>query len=402
MKILVINTGSSSLKYQLLDMEDETVMASGVIERIGEENSQVTHKQLPGQAGKNSIVMKRPVANHSEGLHLSIDLIIDKHHEVIGSTGEIVAVGHRVVQGGEAFSKAPLIDQTVIASIREYNPLAPLHNPANLTGIEVSGQILPAIPQVAVFDTEFHQTMPPAAFLYPLPYDYYKELGIRRYGFHGTSHKYVFTQAANEMGQHPDETNAITLHLGNGCSMAAIKRGACVDTSMGMTPLAGLMMGTRCGDIDPAILFHLAIQKGMTAAEISGVLNGESGLKGICGSNDMRDIRNQASAGSKMAALALDMFAYRAKKYIGAYCAVLGRVDTIVFTAGIGENDIVARQEICQGLEGIGIEIDADANAALQECHGPVHKTDSPVQIRVIPTNEELQIARETAAVLTC
>ena len=402
MIILVINTGSSSLKYKLLDMAPETVLAAGVIERIGDQNALVIHKRHPGQDGENTLRLEQAVSDHSDGLHLAIDLIIDADQGVIHSIGNIDAVGHRVVQGGESFNETTLIDDRVIAAIRSCNPLAPLHNPANLVGIEVAGQLLPGIPQAAVFDTEFHQTLPPAAFLYPLPYHYYKKMAIRRYGFHGTSHKYVFRQAAAEMGQRPGDTNAITLHLGNGCSMAAIKRGACVDTSMGMTPLAGLMMGTRCGDIDPAILFHLAIQKGMTAAEISGVLNGESGLKGICGSNDMRDIRNQASAGSKMAALALDMFAYRAKKYIGAYCAVLGRVDTIVFTAGIGENDIVARQEICQGLEGIGIEIDADANAALQECHGPVHKTDSPVQIRVIPTNEELQIARETAAVLTC
>ena len=401
MIILVINTGSSSLKYQLLEMEDETVLASGVIERIGEENSQVTHKRLSRQDGEDTIILKQTVADHSEGLHLSIDLIVDKDHGVIGSTSEIDAVGHRVVQGGESFNKATLIDDKVILAVSEYNSLAPLHNPANLTGIEVSEQILPGIPKVAVFDTEFHQTMPPAAFLYPLPYSYYEEMGIRRYGFHGTSHKYVFTQAAGEMGQSPAETNAITLHLGNGCSMAAVEAGKCIDTSMGMTPLAGLMMGTRCGDIDPAIIFHLAGHEGMAVEDILEVMNEESGLKGICGSNDLRDIRRQALKGKEMAALALDMFAYRVKKYIGAYCAVLGRVDTIVFTAGIGENAPLTRQEICQGLEGLGIEIDPVANQALHNCHGPVHKKGSRVQIRVIPTNEELQIARETAALLS-
>jgi acetate kinase len=401
MKILVINTGSSSLKYQLLDMDHETIMASGVIERIGDTNSLVTHRKFPGQHGEEKVVINRSVADHNEGLHLSIDLIIDKDKGVISSISEIGAVGHRVVQGGEAFSKATVIDDTVISAIRECNSLAPLHNPANLTGIEVSEQILPGIPKVAVFDTEFHQTMPPAAFLYPLPYSYYEEMGIRRYGFHGTSHKYVFMQAADEMGQDHAETNAITLHLGNGCSMAAVKGGRCIDTSMGMTPLAGLMMGTRCGDIDPAIILHLARHAGMAVEEISKIMNGESGLKGICGSNDMRDIRTQASKGNAMAALALDMFSHRVKKYIGAYCALLGRVDTLVFTAGIGENDPLMRLAICNGLEGIGIEIDPAANQTLQHCHGPVHKKGSRVQIRVIPTNEELQIARETAAVLS-
>ena len=401
MKILVINAGSSSLKYQLLAMNPEMVMASGMIERIGEKKSLLIHKKFPGQEGEEEIVRNRCVVSHDEGLRLAIGLLVDKPTGVIGGIDKIDAVGHRVVQGGEAFSRAILIDDRVTAAIRECNPLAPLHNPANLTGIEVSGQLLPTIPQVAVFDTEFHQTIPPEAFLYPLPYGYYKEMGIRRYGFHGTSHKYVFRQAAAELGQNPDKTNAITLHLGNGCSMAAVKGGACVDTSMGMTPLAGLMMGTRCGDIDPAIIFHLAGHEGMAVEEISEVMNGESGLKGICGSNDMRDIRNQASKGDELATLALNMFAYRVKKYIGAYYAVLGRLDALVFTAGIGENDPLARQAICRGLEGLGIKIDPTANQALQDRHGPVHKKGSRVQIRVIPTNEELQIARETAAVLS-
>jgi acetate kinase len=401
MIILVINTGSSSLKYQLLEMEHETVLAAGMVERIGEPNARVKHQGHPGQDREYTLNLEQAVADHTEGLHLAIDLIVDGDHGVLQDIGEIDAVGHRVVQGGESFSRTTRIDDRVITAVRNCNPLAPLHNPANLVGIEVAGQLLPGIPQAAVFDTEFHQTMPPAAYLYPLPYRYYEKMGIRRYGFHGTSHKYVFRQAAAEMGQAPGDTSAITLHLGNGCSMAAVKNGACVDTSMGMTPLAGLMMGTRCGDIDPAIIFHLAEEKGIALAEISKILNGESGLKGICDNYDMRDIRRQAAEGDQMAALALEMFAYRIKKYIGAYCAVLGRVDTLVFTAGIGENDCQARADICQGLEGLGIEIDLKANRVLADCHGPIHKKDSRVQIRVIPTNEELQIARETAAVLS-
>jgi len=400
MLILVINTGSSSLKYKLINMDHETVLASGVIERIGEHNARVTHKKFPEQEKSETIVTKHAVKDHHQGLHLSISLMTDRESGVIRSIGEIDAVGHRVVQGGKAYSRATVIDDTVVDAIKERNPLAPLHNPANVTGIEISRKILPGIPQVAVFDSGFHQTMPPESFLYPLPYDYYRKKGIRRYGFHGTSHKYVFSQAAADMGRRPDKTSVISLHLGNGCSMAAIRKGRCIDTTMGLTPLAGLMMGTRCGDIDPAIIFHLAGHEGMSLNEISEILNNHSGMKGICGHNDMRDVRQLASQGDKMARLALDMFAYRIKKYIGAYCAVLGRVDALVFTAGIGENDTSVREDICLGLEGLGIEIDPEANRSLAGGHGPAHKAGSRVQIRVIPTNEELQIARETAAVL--
>ena len=401
MIILVINTGSSSLKYKLLNMAPETVLAAGVIERIGEQNSLVTHRKFPEQDRAETIVSERTVADHREGLHLSIKLLTGPDTGVISSITEINAVGHRVVQGGQAYSQATVIDDTVVSAIKERYPLAPLHNPANAAGIEIARQILPDIPQVAVFDSGFHQTMPPEAFLYPLPYDYYKKIGIRRYGFHGTSHKYVFRQAADDMGRHPGGTNAITLHLGNGCSMAAVQGGRCVDTSMGLTPLAGLMMGTRCGDIDPAVIFHLAGHAGLALGKISEILNNDSGMKGICGSSDMRDIRTLAAKGDKMAILALDMFAYRIKKYVGAYCAVLGRVDVMVFTAGIGENDVQIRKEICRGLEGLGIQIDPEANRSLPDCHGPIHKKGSRVQIRVIPTNEELQIARETVAVLS-
>jgi len=400
MIILVINTGSSSLKYQLLKMEHETVLAAGVVERIGEPYALVVHKGHPGREQETTFEREQAAADHRAGLHLALDLLVDAKQGVLTSAGDIDAVGHRVVQGGESFQQATLINDRVLAAIQNCNSLAPLHNPANLVGIEVAAQLLPDIPQAAVFDTEFHQSMPPVAFLYPLPYSHYQDMAVRRYGFHGTSHKYVFGQAAAEMGRPPARTNAITLHLGNGCSMAAVQNGKCVDTSMGMTPLAGLMMGTRSGDIDPAIIFHLAAEKGLSMDQISDLLNKESGLKGICGSNDMRDIRRLAAAGQANAALALEMFAYRIQKYIGAYCAVLGRVDTLVFTAGIGENDFQAREDICMGLEGLGIEIDPQLNRDLENRHGPVHRASSRVQIRVVPANEELQIARETKALL--
>jgi len=401
MIILVINTGSSSLKYKLLEMAHETVLAAGVVERIGEPNALVVHQRHPGRAQETTFEQKQAVPDHRASLHVALDLLVDAQQGVLSGAGDIDAVGHRVVQGGEAFRQATLINDRVLTAIEKCNSLAPLHNPANLVGIEVAARLLPDIPQAAVFDTEFHQSMPPVAFLYPLPYSLYQEMAVRRYGFHGTSHKYVFGQAAAEMGRPPAQTNAITLHLGNGCSMAAVQNGKCVDTSMGMTPLAGLMMGTRSGDIDPAIIFHLAAEKGLRADQISDLLNKASGLKGICGSNDMRDIRRQAAAGKANATLALEMFAYRIRKYIGAYCAVLGRVDTLVFTAGIGENDCQAREDICMGLEGLGIEIDPELNRNLENSHGPVHRATSRVQIRVVPTNEELQIARETKALLT-
>lgn len=401
MIILVINTGSSSLKYQLLEMKHETILAAGVVERIGEPNALVVYKAHPGQDQETTFKREQTVADHGAGLHLALDLIVDAELGVLDGTGDIDAVGHRVVQGGEAFQQATLLNERVLASIQDCTSLAPLHNPANLVGIKVAAQLLPDIPQAAVFDTEFHQSMPPVAFLYPLPYGLYRDLGVRRYGFHGTSHKYVFGQAAMEIGRPANRTNAITLHLGNGCSMAAVKNGKCVDTSMGMTPLAGLMMGTRSGDIDPAIIFHLATEKGLRVDQISDLLNKESGLRGICGSNDMRDIRRQAAVGQANANLALEMFVYRIKKYIGAYCAVLGRVDSLVFTAGIGENDSQVREDICMGLEGLGIEIDPELNRKLENSHGPVHRATSRVQIRVVPTNEELQIARETKALLT-
>ena len=400
MKVFVVNAGSSSLKYQLLAMDTETVLAAGLVERIGEEAGRVTHKRFPGTETESQVVIDGAVADHQVAMHRVIDLITDPDSGVIAKAAEIDAIGHRVVQGGEAFNRSIVVDAAVKAAVRANNPLAPLHNPANLTGIEVAESLFAGTPNVAVFDTEFHQTMPAAAFLYALPYRCYQELRIRRYGYHGTSHKYVAGQAARLMGRAPGQTNLITVHLGNGCSMAAVAGGRCVDTSMGMTPLAGLMMGTRSGDIDPAIIAYIAKQEGLSVREIDDLLNKESGLKGICGANDMRDIHCRAAAGDDKARLALEMFAYRVKKYIGAYVAVLGRVDAVVFSAGIGENDDVIRAMICQGLEGLGICLDAAKNRASGGAR-PIHANDSRVAVWVIPTNEELQIARDTVAALS-
>jgi acetate kinase len=305
-----------------------------------------------------------------------------------------------VVQGGELFSSAILIDAAVKDAIEENNPLAPLHNPANLTGITVSEELFPGTPNVAVFDTEFHQTMPPKAYLYALPYEYYKELKIRRYGFHGTSHKYVAKNVAKAMKKNQKDINVITVHLGNGGSITAVEKGKCIDTSMGMTPLAGVMMGSRCGDLDPAIAMYIAQEKNISAKEVDTILNKQSGLIGICGMNDMRDIHEAAASGNEMAKLAVDMFAYRVKKYIGAYFAALGNLDAIAFTAGIGENDDIIRAAVCRDMEGLGLEIDLQANVGRISTEKRISKDSSKVQIWVIPTNEELQIAQDTVSII--
>lgn len=400
MNVLVINAGSSSLKYQLLNMEKETVMATGLVERIGDKTGTITHKKING-SGEEKTVIERPFNDHKEAMHLAVDLITDPEKGVISDKKEIFAIGHRVVQGGEQFNTSIRINESIKQAIKDNNPLAPLHNPANLVGIEVAEELFPGTPNVAVFDTEFHQTMPPKAFLYALPYEYYKELRIRRYGFHGTSHKYVAHKAASLLGKKPEDINIITVHLGNGCSMAAVKKGKCVDTSMGMTPLAGVMMGTRSGDFDPAIIPYLVKHKGMNVDDIDNVLNKQSGLKGICGMNDMRDIHAKTEQGDEMAKLALEMFVYRVKKYIGSYTAVLGTVDVIAFTAGIGENDDVARRDICEDMEGLGISVDTEKNKGRFGSPQPIHKEGSKVQVWVIPTNEELQIAQDTVATLS-
>ncbi len=399
MIVLVINAGSSSLKYQLLDMVENKVMASGVVERIGEDVGCVTHKKFTGTAPEK-FIREEKIADHRNAMHLVTELIVDENSGVIKGKDEIDAIGHRVVQGGEDFRAAVIIDADIKKVIEKNNPLAPLHNPPNLMGIEVAEALFPGIANVAVFDTEFHQSMPARAFLYALPYDFYEKMRVRRYGFHGTSHKYVARTAAVHMDKPLSTLNLITVHLGNGCSMCAVEKGRCIDTSMGMTPLAGVMMGTRTGDIDPAIQRYLMENTGMSADELDTVFNKQSGLKGICGMNDMRDIHGAAAKGDGRAALALDMFTYQVKKYIGAYIAALGRVDAVIFTAGIGENDDIVRAGVCANLSGLGIELDIEKNQGRISDPKAIHTADSRVQIWVIPTNEELQIAREVVEII--
>jgi acetate kinase len=400
MKILVINTGSSSIKYELFDMDHCKILAGGLAEKIGEESSILTHKRtLPnGESEKN--VDENTIADHYEGLNRIVGLLVDPEHGVIADKSEISAVGHRVVHGGETFHSTTIIDEDVIAAIMENIPLAPLHNPPNLMGIEVAGSIFPDAPQVAVFDTGFHQTIPSHAFLYAIPYEMYERHKIRRYGFHGTSHAYVSEQAAEYLGRPLTELNLITIHIGNGASMTAIKNGKSVDTSMGMTPLAGLVMGTRSGDIDPALPFFMADHLGISLQEINRLLNKESGLKGLCGTNDMREVIENMKKGDKQAAMALDVYVYRIKKYIGAYFAALEVVDAVIFTAGVGEHAPLIREKSCQGLNRLGIEIDANKNAVPGGSIREISSPNSEVKVLVIPTNEELEIARETKKVI--
>jgi acetate kinase len=401
MKILVINCGSSSLKYQLIDMTTQTALASGLIERIGEPQGVLTHKSHPGTDNEIPIEREEPITDHEAGMRMVQELLANPEAGVVTDPSEIQAVGHRVVHGGEAFKSSALISAEVIAAIEKTIPLAPLHNPANLTGIRVAQELLPDAPQVAVFDTAFHQTMPAHAYQYALPREYYEELGVRRYGAHGTSHKYVAEQAASLLEAPLGEFNLVTAHLGSGASICAIEKGRSIDTSMGMTPLAGVIMGTRSGDLDPGALMYIADQKGYSVAEIDRVLQKESGLKGICGSNDMRDIHARAAKGDEHARLALDMFIYRIRHYIGAYFFALGSVDALVFTAGIGEHDPITREMCCEGLVPFGLILDREANRTGRGQARQISKPDSPVRIFVIPTNEELEIARQTVEVLS-
>ncbi|MFH1914812.1 MAG: acetate kinase [Pseudomonadota bacterium] len=400
MKVLVINSGSSSIKYQLLDMQTEAVLVSGLVERIGEAKGELTNKAFPGTDRQEVTKVEQPIADHNTGMRLAIDLITDPVKGVIKDRAEIDAVGHRVVHGGEAFHQPTVITAEVIRAIEETVPLAPLHNPANLDGIRVAVELFPGVPQVAVFDTAFHQTIPAHAYMYALPYALYESDRVRRYGFHGTSHKFVAGECATLLGKPLEQCNLITVHLGNGCSMTAVEQGRSVDTSLGLTPLEGLVMGTRCGDVDPAVHAFLARNKGMDIEAIDAMLNKESGLKGLCGMNDMRDIHAAIDKGDAKAKLALDVQTYRNRKYIGAYMAVLGRVDAIVFTAGIGENDDVVRRESLRGLECFGVTIDAGANGQRAKEPLKISAADSAIEIWVIPTNEELAIARETKSVL--
>ncbi len=399
MKVLVINCGSSSFKYQLLNMPEGTALCSGLVERIGDAMGSLTHKVCNGE-GEKKYSFEQPFPDHTAGMYAVVKLLTDKEKGVIKDLSEITAVGHRAVQGGERFQKACIVGEEEKKAIEDLSPLAPLHNPANLQGIKVAQVLFPDVPSVAVFDTEFHATMPPKSFLYAIPYEMYEKDRIRRYGFHGTSHRYVSQEAAKFLGKKIDEFNCITCHLGNGCSMAAVKNGKCMDTSMGMTPLAGLVMGTRSGDIDPAIHAFLAETKGLSIKEIDALLNKQSGLKGLCGVNDMRDIHAARAKGDKKAQMAFDVFCHRIKSYLGSYYAILGRVDAVIFTAGIGENDNDMRAEVCSELEHMGIGIDAALNDKRAPGIRNISKAGTSVPVLVVPTNEELAIARSTLAVL--
>ena len=375
-------------------MPAETVLASGVLEQIGENRSRLTHLTRNRNGEMKELVNTDAVVDHQAGFQL-IGAILDESG-ALTDTRELDGIGHRVVHGGEEFREPTLIDEKVIDTIRRLIPLAPLHNPANLLGIEVALQSAPHVPQVAVFDTAFHQSIPVHAFRYAIPQDLYDAHQVRRYGFHGTSHHYVAKQAARLMGRPLNSLNLITLHLGNGASAAAIKAGISMDTSMGMTPLEGLIMGTRSGDIDPAIIFYLKRKTGLARDDVEALLNKDSGLKGICGVNDMRQIEELAREGDSRAQLAIEMVCYRIKKYIGAYCAVLGRLDALVFTAGIGEKSPLIRSGACQGLTHLGIELDAEKNKRKSKEAFEIQTADSAVRVLVIPTNEELEIAEQT------
>ena len=391
MKVLVINAGSSSLKYQLINMDDLSVLAKGLCERIGIEASRLKHTP----AGKDTVIIERDMKDHTDAINMVIAALTDKDHGVISDMSEIGAVGHRVVHGGEFFSDSVVIDENVKKTIEQCIELAPLHNGPNLTGILACEKAIPGAPNVAVFDTAFHQSMPKEAYMYALPYEYYENLKIRRYGFHGTSHKYVTMQAAKLLNKKPEDLKLITLHLGNGSSITAVKNGKSVDTTMGFTPLAGLPMGTRSGDIDPAILEFVADKKGMTVSEVTSVLNKKSGVLGVSEiSSDFRDLE-AAAANDEKAKLALDMFNYSIIKYIGAYAAAMNGVDAIVFTAGIGENNVELRQDVTDALSFMGIKIDSEKNK-LRGQDIDISAPDATVKTLVIPTNEELMIALDT------
>ncbi len=398
MKILVINSGSSSLKFQLFSLPGLNVCASGLIEQINDTDSSATLSWSDADGNKQNSHQNQPVADHFQAIMVMAELL--RESRVLTDINELAGVGHRVVHGGENFHKPVLIDDSVIAAIEKLIPLAPLHNPANLTGIRVTMEHAPSVPQVAVFDTAFHQTIPEHGFLYALPFSLYQEQKVRRYGFHGTSHSFVSQQAALYLDTPVEELNIITLHLGNGASAAAIQGGRCIDTSMGMTPLEGLIMGTRSGDLDPAILFYIARENGLDINDLDTMLNKKSGLKGICNENDMRSITGAAEQGDKQSLLALTMFCYRIKKYIGSYLAALGGADCIVFTGGIGENAAVVRQMSCQGLEKLGIAVDAQKNSIRQKEILEIQTSESTVKILVIPTDEELEIASQTLEVI--
>ena len=395
MNVLVINCGSSSLKFQLINSESEAVLAKGLCERIGIDG-RLTYQPAGGE--KN--VSEKAMPTHTEAIQFVIDALTDADTGVVKSLDEIGAVGHRVVHGGEKFAKSVVVTPEVKAAIAECNDLAPLHNPANLIGIEACESLMPGTPQVVVFDTAFHQTMPEKAYMYGLPYEYYEKYKVRRYGFHGTSHSFVSKRVAEIVGKPYNATKTIVCHLGNGASVSAVLNGESVDTSMGLTPLEGLVMGTRSGDIDPAIMEFIAKKENLDIAGIMNVLNKKSGVEGVSGvSSDFRDLEAAAKAGNKRAELAIDVFAYRVAKYVGAYTAAMNGVDNIVFTAGIGENAIPVREKVVSYLGYLGITIDEEANGKRGE-EIVISTPDSKVKVLVVPTNEELAIARETVALV--
>ena len=394
MNILVINCGSSSLKYQLINSESEEVLAKGLCERIGIDGSCITHQPKGGEKVKTEIAMP----THTQAVAAVIEKLTDEKVGVVKSLAEIDVVGHRIVHGGEKFASSVVIDAEVMKAIEDCNDLAPLHNPANLIGINSCKEIMPDVPMVAVFDTAFHQTMPKKAYLYGLPYEYYEKYKVRRYGFHGTSHDFVSNRVAEIMGRKREDLKIIVCHLGNGASVSAVKNGKCVDTSMGLTPLEGLIMGTRSGDIDPAIVSFLADKEGKTADEIINICNKKSGVLGLSGgvSSDFRDLAQAAADGNEKADIALKTWAYHVAKYVGAYAAAMNGVDVIAFTAGVGENNVDARAEVCSYLGYLGVTINAEANKKRGE-EVEISTPDSTTKVYVVPTDEELAIARETA-----
>ncbi len=397
MKILIVNAGSSSLKYQLIDMENESTLAKGLVEKIGLDMGKLKHK-----AGDKEFVVEQKIDNHVIATQMMLDALTDPDHGVVKSMDEIGAVGHRVLHGGPNFTESVIVNKEVEAAIEENIPLGPLHNPANLAGIRACQAVMPNTPMVAVFDTAFHMTMPPKAYRYGVPKDYYTRLKVRRYGFHGTSHRYVSGRVAEYLGKKPEELRIINCHLGNGSSVCAINAGKCVDTSMGITPLEGLLMGTRCGSMDPAVVQYICNQDHIDVNEMLSICNKKSGLLGISGvSSDMREVTTAAKEGNEDAQIAWDMLVEGVRKYIGAYAAVMNGVDVISFAGGIGENDTETRGRILQGFEFLGAKMDMEKNAKVRGVEADLSAPDSKVKILVIPTNEELAIARDTLALVT-
>lgn len=398
MKIIVLNCGSSSIKYQLFDMPSEEVLAKGLVEKIGIKGSMITHKRNDGK----KVEIQKDLTGHKEGIAIVLDLLTSNEHGSISDINEIQAVGHRVAHAGEKYSKSVRVNRTVIADLEECSDLAPLHNPHNLMGVSAIAAILPNVPQITVFDTAFHQTMPEHAYQYAIPYEVYQKYKVRRYGFHGSSHKFVSERAAKILGKPIKDLKIVTCHLGNGSSIAAIKNGQSIDTSMGMTPTEGLIMGTRVGNIDVGAVLYIAEKENMTIKDMNVFFNKKCGLQGVSGvSSDMRDVKQAAAEGNKRAKLALDMYYYQVKRYIGSYAAAMGGLDVVIFTGGIGENDFVFREKVCENMEFLGIEFDKTINTGLFGKDTIISKPNSKVKVMLINTNEELVIAHDTFEIVS-